>query len=192
MDTRAWRADFNVADSEGRIITGIAVPYNSPTQIAERGQVFNEHFTHGAYRDSINKRGDRVKILGFHDARSFPLGKPLMLDDRTAGLYLEARISDTTDGNDALTLVRDGVLDGFSVGFSVPEGGDVWNAQRTERQINRANLHEVSLVNFPAYDRARVDSVRELTEQSDERDQSVEVQVQQMSMRLEILRLALV
>jgi Escherichia/Staphylococcus phage prohead protease len=160
MQERAWRADFQVSDDEGRIISGIAVPYDSPTTIAERGMVFDETFVRGAFRETVGKRENRVRILGHHDARSMPLGKTVKLDEQTRGLYLEARISDTRDGNDALTLVRDGALDGFSVGFSVPSGGDTWNAGQTARQITNAHLHEVSLVNFPAYDRARVESVR--------------------------------
>lgn len=161
MLTRAWRADFDLSDSEGRIISGIAVPFNSPTVIAERGRVFEETWKPGSTRETIAKRGDRMKLLGFHEARTWPIGRPTELDDTQRGMKISARVSDTRDGNDALTLVRDGVLDGFSVGFGVPEGGDTWNSNETQRTITRADVYEVSLVNFPAFDRARVESVRE-------------------------------
>lgn len=160
VQQRAWRTDFDVADSEGRIVSGIAVPFNSPTQIFEHGLVFNETWVRGSTKENIEKRGNRIKVLGFHDSRALPLGKPVNLEDRADGMWIEARISDTQAGNEALTLVRDGVLDGFSVGFSIPEGGDTWNKSQTERTITRANVHEVSLVNFPAFDRARVEAIR--------------------------------
>lgn len=163
MDTRAWRADFNVADSEGRIVSGIAVPFNSPTMIYERGQLFEETWLPGSTKDSIAKRGDRVKLLGYHQERQFPLGKPVMMEDRIAGMYAEFRISDTSAGRDALTLVQDGVLDAFSVGFQVPEGGETFlnDAGTLKRSISRAHVNEVSLVNWGAYDDARVTSLRE-------------------------------
>lgn len=160
LQQRAWRTEFDVADSEGRIVSGIAVPFNSPTQIFERGRVFSETWVKGSTAEHIQKRGDRIKVLGFHDSRTLPLGKPVGLEDRAQGMWIEARISDTQAGNEALTLVRDGVLDGFSVGFSIPEGGDTWNRDETERTITRANVHEVSLVNFPAFDLARVEAIR--------------------------------
>lgn len=163
MLTRAWRADIDLSDSEGRIISGIAVPYNSPTTIAERGMVFDETFLPGSMRDTIHKRGDRVRLLGFHDAHTWPIGKPTELKDTARGAEFVARVSDTQAGNEALTLIRDGALDGVSVGFSVPDGGDTWTDDRSQRNITRADLHEFSLVNFPAYDRARVESVRAMS-----------------------------
>ena len=159
VSRRAWRADL-AADTEGRVISGVAVPWDSPTMIAERGRVFEERFAPGAFDDSIAKRGDRIPILLMHDDRALPVGKAVGFKNDRNGQVLEARISDTTDGNDALTLVRDGVLSGLSVGFSVPEGGDSWSADYTQRTVNRATLHEVSIVNFPAYDDARISSVR--------------------------------
>lgn len=160
MLTRAWRADFDLSDSEGRIISGIAVPFNSPTVIAERGRVFEETWKPGSTKETTAKRGDRMRLLGFHDQRTWPIGKPVAFEEQARGLIGTFRISDTRDGNDALTLIRDGVLDGLSVGFGIPEGGDTWNLNETQRTITRAEIQEVSLVNFPAFDRARVESVR--------------------------------
>lgn len=161
--TRAWAAEFRIADTDPdqRTIVGIAVPFNDPTPIYEHGRLFTETIEHGAFRDSLAKRGTRMPILLHHDQRALPVGRPSSLRETPVGLMVEARISDTTDGNDALTLVRDGVLDGLSIGFSVPEGGDTWNSRFTERSVQRANLHEISLVNFPAYDAARITAVRQ-------------------------------
>jgi len=57
---------------------------------------------------------------------------------------------------------------GFSFGFRVPVGGDVW-ANASERVLKRVNLHEVSVgVAFPAYlatdGTANVRSMNELSE----------------------------
>lgn len=190
--TRAWHANFDVADAEGRIVSGIAVPFNSPTTIFERGRLFDEVWAPGSTADSIALRGDRMKILAFHAARQMPLGKPVKLEEQPAGLYIEARISDTADGNDALTLVRDGVLDGFSVGFTVPDGGDRFDMidGREVRTISKAHIHEVSLVNFPAFDDARVESVRQAADVPATVPSNVDkVAVQH---RLQVMRLELI
>lgn len=169
--TRAWAAEFRLADSDARTIIGVAVPYNDPTPIYEHGRLFTETIQHGAFADSIAKRGNRIPILLHHDARALPIGKPTALRDTADALIVEARISRTAAGDDALELVRDGVLDGLSIGFSVPTGGDVWSADGGQRQIERARLHEVSLVNFPAYDNARVTAVRAAADVPIEADQ---------------------
>lgn len=175
IDRRAFRADVTIDDT-GRTITGIAVPYDSPTQIAERGQVFTERFAPGAFDASIAKRGDRIPILLMHDDRALPVGRPTGFRSTPDGLQMDARISDTTDGNDALTLVRDGVLSGLSVGFSVPDGGETWSGN--ERTITRAQLHEVSIVNFPAYDDARIASVRAASVRGDVTFETIAEQVE--------------
>ena len=62
---------------------------------------------------------------------------------------VEARISNTTGGNDVLELLRDKAIDGLSVGFKVvSEGvtGAGW------REIREASLLEISVVPTPAYD----------------------------------------
>lgn len=191
VSLRAWQAAFDVTDAEGRIVSGIAVPFNSPTTIFERGRLFDEVWAPGSTAETIEKRGDRMKILAFHESRNMPLGRPVLLEEQPAGLYIEARISDTQDGNDALTLVRDGVLDGFSVGFTVPQGGDRFDPVdgREVRTILRANIHEVSLVNFPAFDDARVESVRQA---SDVPAQVPDVNKIAVHNRLQILRLELI
>jgi HK97 family phage prohead protease len=158
--TRAFASEFRIADPGERVIEGIAVPYNSPTPIYEGGMLFDETFAPGAFRDIVARRETRVPILLHHDARSLPVGKSVALRETDAGLHITARISDTADGNDALTLMRDGVLDGMSVGFYVLDGGDEWSQDRTSRTVTRAALRETSLVNFPAYDGARVLAVR--------------------------------
>lgn len=132
-----------------------------------------------------------MKVLAFHESRQLPLGKPVRLEEQADGLYIEARISDTQDGNDALTLVRDGVLDGFSVGFTVPLGGDVFHQVegREVRTILKANIHEVSLVNFPAFDDARVESVRQASDVPPAPSDTDKIAVRN---QLQILRLGLI
>lgn len=157
---RAFAAEMRVADPGERIIEGIAVPYNSPTTIYENGMLFEEQFAPGAFKRFVARRDARLPILLHHQRRSLPVGKAISMRDTDSGLYIAARISDTTDGNDALTLLRDGVLDGLSIAFYTERNGDKWSSDMSQRTVVEAYAEECSLCNFPAYDSARVLAVR--------------------------------
>ena len=113
----------------------------------------------GAFARSIEQRGSKVKLFTQHETRRFPIGRAVHLEERPDGLHAAFYVSDTRDGNEALELIRDGVVDAFSIGFApVRERrrGDV--TVRTE-----AALREVSLVHTPAYEGALVAGVRSST-----------------------------
>ncbi len=93
-------------DFEERTVTGIAVPYGQQANIG--GQYFEE-FVPGAIR-SI----EDVKLFYAHEE---PIGKIIDGRDEERGYVITAKVSDTPRGNEVLTLMRDGVLNKFSVGF---------------------------------------------------------------------------
>jgi hypothetical protein len=87
------------------------------------------------------------------------------LEERSDGLFGEFRVSATDQGNQALELVRDGVLDSFSVGFAPIQhrGSTTSIVERTE-----VALREASVVAFPAYVGAAIGGVRSQDFDSDE------------------------
>lgn len=155
--TRAHAVDLEVR-AAGRTIVGLAVPYNTPTQIHDRTGSYSEVFRHGAFARTIRERGpERVKVLALHNYEAMPLGRATVLREDAAGLYAELTVSKTAAGDEVLELVRDGALDGLSIGF-VP----VVDNRETRGVVERveAKLHEISVVSFPAYDTARVSALR--------------------------------
>jgi HK97 family phage prohead protease len=156
---RAALADLEIR-GDGRTVAGLAVPFDVPTDIADSQGVYSETFRRGAFARTIEQRGRRVKALAQHDRRRLPLGRAHSLREDAHGLAVELHISQTRDGDEALELVRDGALDGLSIGFRSVDGGDRWNATRTAVERVEVRLDEVSLVAFPAYDDARVMAVR--------------------------------
>ena len=154
--TRAYAPTLEVRE-DGRTIVGVAVPFNSPTEIRDLGGSYREQFAAGAFARTIAERGpSRVKLLLQHDDRRLPIGRAVSLTETPQGLVAELAVSKTPDGDTALELVRDGTLDGLSVSFrSIRQTrkGDL--VTRTEVQ-----LREISLTGFPAYDDARVSAVR--------------------------------
>lgn len=140
-----WRGK---SADDGRSIFGIAVPYNDTITVGG----YRERFERGAI-DSV----ENVKLFYGHEE---PIGKVIRGEDTEEGFLIEARISDTPRGNEVRTLMQDGVLNKFSVGFQPVEDqrDDDGTVVRT-----RVRLREVSVVAFPAYDNASVLSVREET-----------------------------
>ena len=155
---------FRAADLgtiEGRTLFGCAVPYEQVTVIQElddRGNVvdYREKFTFGSFARSIRERGHKVRLLVGHDTRKLPVGRAVELREESNGLHAAFEVSDTSLGNDLLTLVRDGIADSFSIGFTPIR--ERWeNGVRVHLE---AGLREVSAVTFPAYPGAAIAGVR--------------------------------
>jgi uncharacterized protein len=156
MLTRTHHVGLEIRESaEGRTLTGLAVPYGVPTRIGP----YVETMVRGVFADATDAP-DEVKVMAAHAHDSLPIGRALTLTETDEGLIAELLVSDTTAGRDVLTLVRDGVATGLSVGFMPVV--DQWNVNRTAVTRTRAALIEVSVVAHPAYDGARIAAVRTL------------------------------
>lgn len=143
--------DFQVraVSADKREVEGIAVPWG---EVADLGW-FTEEIQRGAVR------GDNTIQLWWR--HSEPIGVVTFAEDQDGGYFIRAKISETPRGDEAFTLLRDGVIDQFSIGFEtvayeVREDGQVAHIIRTEIIVR-----EVSLVPFPAYDGAQVQNVRQ-------------------------------
>jgi HK97 family phage prohead protease len=118
-----------------------------------RGSTFTERIAPGAFLRSLKSRND-IKLLWNHDTSdvlgSTRAGTMKLVEDGR-GLRVTAELPNTTLGRDAAELLKRGDVDAMSFGFTVPRGGDEWNAEGTERTLREVMLHEVSIVAFPAY-----------------------------------------
>ena len=146
-------------------LRGYAAVFNSPSQPLP----FIETILPGAFRDSLNSRND-VKLLWNHDTGTV-LGSTragtLKLSEDAHGLLVEAQLPDTQAGRDAATLIKRGDVNAFSFGFRVPTNGDEWPSA-DQRVLKRINIHEASLVAFPAYTATEgTASVRTVTDLAD-------------------------
>jgi len=143
LETREFEVRL---DAETRTVSGIAVPYGQDANIGGR---YTERFAPGA-------------IAGVEDVKLFyqhnePIGRVLTGEDTPNGYQITAQISDTQRGNEVYTLLKDGVLNRFSVGFApVEQTRDGNTVTRT-----KVDLKEVSVVAFPAYSGASISEVRE-------------------------------
>jgi len=152
-------------EGDGMTLRGYAAVFNSPSQPLP----FTETIAPGAFRDSLNSRND-VKLLWNHDTGTV-LGSTragtLKLMEDGKGLLVEANLPDTQAGRDAATLIKRGDVNAFSFGFRVATNGDEWPSA-DQRILKRVNVHEVSLVAFPAYTATEgTASVRAMSELAD-------------------------
>jgi len=168
METRSFEIRL---DAETREVTGLAVPYG---QTADIGGVYREQFVPGAIRSV-----EDVKLFWQH---SEPIGKILEGRDTEAGFEIRAKISDTPRGNEAYTLLRDGVINKFSVGFVPVE------QTRDGDLVTRTHvlLRECSLVSFPAFDGASVSEVREESTVAEVVADSIQTKETNMSENMEL------
>ena len=103
----------------------------------------------GAFKKTISENKHRIKVMYRHYEL---IGKPLVMEDRPEGLYVEGQVSATSVGSDVITLLRDGVLTEMSVGFDIvkvlrePLSKKVGDYQRYRRRIKEARLWEFSPV----------------------------------------------
>jgi HK97 family phage prohead protease len=151
LETRVNVVDFEIReDGEGGMtFTGYAAVFNSPSEPLP----FTERIAPGAFRGSLKNRND-IKLLWNHDTGAV-LGstraKTLRLTEDERGLYVEAQLPNTTLGRDARELIKRGDVDSMSFGFTVARDGESWSDDGRERTLRKINLHEVSIVAFPAY-----------------------------------------
>ncbi len=138
------------ADVEERTIVGLAVPYGQDANI---GGAYIERFAPGAI-DSV----EDVKIFYGHEHDNLPIGKVISGRETEQGFEITAKLTEGVQrADETLALMRDGVLNKFSVGFTPLE------QQRDGQTITRTKvaLREVSVVAFPAYSGATINEVRE-------------------------------
>lgn len=120
----------------------------------------------GAFTDTIadwKKRGQLPPLLWQHDS-ACPLGPHTDMYEDDKGLYIEARllVDDVAKAREAHALLKNKVISGMSIGFSVAEDGQNYDGKTNVWNLTKLELWENSLVTFPANDQALVEEVKTL------------------------------
>jgi uncharacterized protein len=115
----------------------------------------------GAFLESLKSHkaeGTMPAMLWQHDA-SEPIGVWTEMVEDSKGLRIKGQLAlDTTRGKEAHALLKLGALNGLSIGFMSKQ----WAYDRDSevRTLTEIELWEVSLVTFPANEKARVTNVK--------------------------------
>ena len=140
----AWKGlTLRSADDAGAsTVEGVAVPFGDIIDTWDGAETFD--------RECEFQGLDEAKLCFEHGET---IGRITNAESTDDGLHITARISDTARGRDAMTLIRDGVLDSFSVGF-VPIESQKDRDGITHRR--KVRLLETSIVSWPAYQNAKM------------------------------------
>lgn len=152
-NTRSFGTKFKVRelDDGGHEISGYAIVFNEPSE--DMG--FIEYITPGAL-DKVSLK--QLLLLYGHDfnnilARADSGTLTTKVDDK--GLFFDAKIPDTTLGNDVYTNIANGNIKGASFRFDIADNGDEWSTDENDQLIHTvtqiSNLPEISLTPYPAY-----------------------------------------
>jgi HK97 family phage prohead protease len=150
---RTYASDLHVRDDD-RVIVGTLVPYSQPVLVRDYGRAYTEDFAPGAFAADV-ARAAEVELTALHprSGAELPVGVTLSLRDTPTGLDGEWRVSETSFGDEVLTLVRDKALRCLSAGFS--EGRNRWHTRDRVTRLT-ASLDHAALVRRGAYPGARL------------------------------------
>jgi len=97
-------------------------------------------------------------MLFQHDPNQ-PIGRWINIREDARGLFVRGQLTPGVGkSSEVLKLMRDGALDGLSIGFRTVRARK--NAATGVRQILEADLWEISIVTFPMLPGARVERVK--------------------------------
>ena len=100
---------FDDMDDEKGVVKGYASMFNNIDSD-------NDIITKGAYSKTLQENSERIAFLYQHNMHQ-PIGKPTSMKEDDNGLFVEAKISDSSLGKDVKTMISEGILKEFSVGF---------------------------------------------------------------------------
>lgn len=113
----------------------------------------------GAFRESLLRRGPGgVKMLWQHQA-SQPIGSWQSIVEDGRGLRVKGRLNlAVARAREILALMRDGALDGLSIGFKTEKSAK--DKTTGVRALTKLDLWEISVVTFPMLPEARISAVK--------------------------------
>lgn len=113
----------------------------------------------GAYKKTLKSKRNPSMFVN-HDSFQVPVGDWIELAEDDTGLIVRGRIDmNHKDGPTVYSALNRGAMDGLSIGFKVPKGGSTEN-ETGGYDLTEITLKEISVVNFPADDAARIAIVK--------------------------------
>lgn len=122
---------------------------------------YDDVIAKGAFIDSLKSHkaaGTMPAMLWQHDADK-PIGVWTEMVEDEKGLRIKGQLAmETVKGKEAHALLKMGALNGLSIGFMSKEWA--YDRETEVRTLTAIDLWEVSLVTFPANEKARVTNVK--------------------------------
>lgn len=147
--------EFKASEEEG-VFEGHAAIFNK----ADR---HDDIIKPGAFKKSLHRRpAKKVKMLFGHDTSAM-IGVWDSVKEDAKGLFVKGHLLlELPKAQEAFILLKEGVLDSMSIGFSTITSQDDDKRGRFARNLLEVDLFEISLVAIPAQPGALVTSVKHL------------------------------
>jgi len=148
MEHKALQFKAEDVDTESRIISGYASTYD----LDQGGDII----VRGAFQKTLETNAKRVKVLWQHNSQ-MPIGRPVKMEEDERGLYVESYIAKTRQGDEALELAKEGIIDAMSIGYMVDESDYKDDGVRVIKELS---LMEYSLVTWGMNEQALITGVK--------------------------------
>ena len=155
LQHKSFPLTIELKDDEARTIEGWASTFGNKDS-------YDDIIVPGAFAETIKSR--MPKMLWQHDSQQV-IGVWESATETAQGLYVKGHILDTTLGADAYKLAKAGAIDSMSIGYSVKEA--TYDQPTGVRTLKKIDLWEVSLVTFPANEKAQITMVKAAMEEID-------------------------
>jgi uncharacterized protein len=154
MATKAFTSfAVKALDAERRTFEGLASTWETDSG--------NDRIVPGAFRRTLTEwraSGKTLPLIDQHDYTSVTrtrLGKLMDAEERAEGLWARFKVFETAAGNDFMVLLREGGVDGLSIGYAVRGQPEMKDGVRILRDLD---LVEVSAVHWGMNPGALIDS----------------------------------
>jgi HK97 family phage prohead protease len=133
--------------------------FSGHASLFDRIDLGRDRVRRGAFAASLARRGAAgIRMLWQHDPAE-PIGVWLAVEEDATGLFVRGQLApDVGRARDALALLRQGALDGLSIGFRTARART--DAKTGIRDLVEIDLWEISLVTFPMQPEARVSRLK--------------------------------
>ncbi|WWT40325.1 hypothetical protein [Staphylococcus phage PT1-4] len=147
--------DAQMSSSGDMIVSGYVNETNQFSHELGMAKRFKEKISKGAFKRAIQNSNRDIDFLAEHDSSvvlASTKNNTLQLKEDDKGLFMEARIINTSAGRDWYEMISSGLITNMSFGFkSVTDEWRSIGENLFERTINELELFEVSAVRNPAY-----------------------------------------
>jgi len=161
------RIEFKFAeDSPEGVISGYGAVFGN---VDSYGDVIEK----GAFKDTLREWEDKGKyppmllqhgggMFGGDAMSGVPIGVWTSMQENSKGLKVQGKLlaMETDDSRRVYEAVKAGALDGLSIGYEVREAINGTKPGEPRRKLTNIDLWELSVVTFPANDRARISGVK--------------------------------
>lgn len=184
-ESRSWGAELKLAGADDATMTfeGYGAYFgnvDSYGDVIEKGafaRSLKESKRSGIYPAMLLQHGS---FLGGDD--NMPVGVWTSMSEDEKGLVVEGRLAATQRGKDAYELLKmkpRPAITGLSIGFRVKKFELGTKPNEPRRKLQDIDLMEVSLVTFPANDKARITGVKSIDARGLERALQAELKLSQ-------------